>query len=401
MVVVFTVAGLWPQGTEAVPSGQVNVDPPALDDVIVVLDEGADPEAVARELGVTPTFIYDEAFTGFAAELPAAAREAAARRGDVAQITPDFPVRKFEQRLPTGVDRIDAELNPRSAIGGDGGQIDVGIAILDTGIGPNRDLNVVGGKNCIRGDWRKDGDGHGTHVAGIAAARDNQRSVVGVAPGARLWGVKVLNDNGGGTWSSVICGLEWVYEHRGTIDVVNMSLGGFGRDGDCTSTPPHRAICLVVNKGGVPVVVAAGNFGEDAARTVPATYEQVITVSSFADLDGQPGGVAAGGCRGQQDDTLDSDSNFGADIDIAAPGACILSTWPRNDVQVLSGTSMAAPHVAGAIALYLKKRPQAKPEEVRAWLLSDAASRPQSSPQGFSGDPDSFPERVLYLGGPS
>jgi subtilisin family serine protease len=265
---IVLLTGLAPWVAAAVPMRQEATDPTTTKDVIVVLDEGADPEAAARELGVTPTFVYDEAFTGFAAKLPPRVREAAARRADVAQITEDFPVRKFAQTLPTGIDRIDADQNATAAINGDGGQIGADIAILDTGIARNRDLNVAGGKTCIGRDWSDDRDGHGTHVAGTAAAKDNNRSVVGVAPGARLWGCESPQQQGNGTWSSVICGLEWVYEHRDRIDVVNMSLGGLaGRD--CTSSPLHRAVCLVVNRAGIPIVAAAGNEGRDADRTVP------------------------------------------------------------------------------------------------------------------------------------
>jgi subtilisin family serine protease len=126
-------------------------------------------------------------------------------------------------------------------------------------------------------------------VAGTVGALDDGQGVVGVAPGARLWAVKVLGDDGSGSWSSVICGLDWVYANRATIDVVNMSLGGAGDDGSCAADPLHRAICAVVD-GGVPVVVAAGNDGANAAGQVPATFEEVITVSAFTDFDGAAGG---------------------------------------------------------------------------------------------------------------
>lgn len=397
IIVGVLLVGLLPQ-TPFIQAAPLSQDATGAKDVIVVLDEGVDPEAAAAELGVEPTYVYDDVINGFAARLPQRALDAAKRRRDVLEVTEDFRVRKFAQVVPTGVDRIDAEKSENVAIPEVSGAINVDIAILDTGITRGKDLNVPGGKSCIGGNRWRDRDGHGTHVAGIAAARDNNREVVGVAPGARLWAVKVLDDRGDGTWSSVICGLDWVYNHRARIDVVNMSLGGFGNEGDCSGTALHRAVCFVVNRGGIPIVAAAGNSGTNADRFVPASFKEVITVSAFADSDGKPGGTA-GPCRGEADDGFASYSNFGQDIDIAAPGNCIRSTRQRRGTRVLSGTSMAAPHVTGAIGLYLSQNPGASVAEVRSWLLT-AASCPQGSDAGFNPatDPDGSSERVLYLG---
>jgi subtilisin len=281
--------------------------------------------------------------------------------------------------------------------------------VLDSGIAAHPDLYIVGGINFISVDSPNTCDGntnyaddygHGTHVAGTIGAMDNSIGVVGVAPGARLWAVKVLDARGEGYWSDVICGLDWVYSRRGTIDVVSMSLGGPAGAADhnsCgpTTTGEHNAICGVVNAG-IPVVVAAGNQGRDAATTVPATYQEVITVSAFADSDGVPGGQEPLRCA-YGDDRFASFSNFGADVDIAAPGACIRSTARGSRYEELSGTSMATPHVTGAVALYLAGNSTATPDDVRDWLLG-TASRPQNSPQGFSNDRDTVPEPALYLG---
>jgi subtilisin family serine protease len=356
---------------------------------------------VARALGVVPTHVYSEVFQGFAAELPAAAARAAERQRGVVKIWPDLPVRAEAQKLPTGVDRVDADENPWADIDKNGGSIDADVAVLDTGIAKHRELTIAGGKACV-GSSFGDGNGHGTHVAGTIAAKDNNKGVVGVAPGARLWAVRVLDKTGSGRISSVICGLDWVYKHRDTIDAVNMSLSADAeaRDekpcGDGDATPLHRAICRVVNEAGIPVVVAAGNQDADASTRVPAAYDEVITVSAFADSDGQPGGDG-GPCDAEGDDTFASFSNFGADIDIAAPGVCIVSTWPGGKYKTISGTSMATPHVTGAAALYLAKGPGPRtPDGVRTWLLTQA-SQPQNSEFGFTGDPDAFPEPVLYL----
>jgi subtilisin family serine protease len=159
----------------------------------------------------------------------------------------------------------------------------------------------------------------------------------------------------------------------------------------------HGAICKVVSAG-IPVVVAAGNAGKDAATTVPATYDEVIAVSAFADFDGVPGGLGASTCgSGDRDDRFANFSNFGADVDIAAPGVCIRSTARGSGYAELSGTSMATPHVTGAVALYLAESPDATPGDVRTWLLG-TASRSQNSAQGFSDDRDTNREPVLYLG---
>jgi subtilisin len=345
-------------------------------------------------------------------ELPAAAVRALERQPGVTGIWPDLPVHAEEdQTLPTGVDRIDADLSSLAAINKDGGDIDADVAVLDTGIDKTHpDLNVADGADCsgsrTQNDWT-DGDGHGTHVAGTIAAKDDTFGVVGVAPGSRLWAVKVLDNNGEGRFSDLICGLDWVYRHRTTIDVVNMSLGGYATEEDqksCTkaTSPLHKAICKVVNNGGVPIVVAAGNESTDAANRVPATYPEVITVSAFRDLNGvYGGGGKSEQCGRRNDDTFAGFSNYGQDVDIAAPGVCILSTWPGagDRFKLLSGTSMATPHVTGAVALYFgKELGEDTPKAVREWLLSSAASRSQNSKFGFDGDPDKYRERVLYLG---
>jgi subtilisin family serine protease len=236
--------------------------------VIIEVAPGANPAAVARALGVDPTHVYSDVFQGFAAELPVAELPAAEppaeagvaddRQRGVVRIWPDLPVQAEAQKLPTGVDRIDADQNPWADIHEDGGSIDADVAVVDTGIAPHTELNIAGGQNCVDPDTSdyNDGNGHGTHLAGTIAANDNTEGTVGVAPGARLWAVKVLDDSGSGSISSVICGLDWVYSNRNAIDVVNLSLSAkAGRKdqkpcGDQT-TPLHNAICKVVDGGGI------------------------------------------------------------------------------------------------------------------------------------------------------
>ncbi len=169
---------------------------------------------------------------------------------------------------PTGVRRTFAPTSANIGIEGhDDKRVDVDVAIIDTGIDLDHpDLNVAGGKNCQKRTSYDDGNGHGTHVAGTVGGLDNGAGAVGMAPGARLWAVRVLDNSGSGTWSSVICGIDWVTaQHAPTIEVANMSLGGSGSDGTCASSSLHQAICNSVGSG-VTYAVAAGNSSADAAR---------------------------------------------------------------------------------------------------------------------------------------
>jgi len=402
-------------------------EPPASgEEVIVVLEDDADPIVAAQELGVEPTHIYDGVFTGFAATMPAAAVAEARASDAVRQISRDGRVQAEDQIVGTGVLRVGVLHTPGSQNLAITSPIDADVAILDTGVDRGGDLRVSGGASCVNEKHKKKGkgknqhkghkhkhkkkddkskswaddNGHGTHVASIAAALDNDQGIVGVAPGARVWAVKVLDENGGGSFSDVICGLNWVVNHSGTVDVVNLSLSGAGSDGPCESSPLHQAICNVVYSG-VPVVVAAGNQGTDASTRVPASFDEVITVSGMADSDGAPGHAGPGTCTGQADDTFLPFSNYGADVDVAAPGDCILSLGKDGKRRQESGTSSASPHVAGAVADFIQSftygngfRPS--PDQVRTWLLTQA-SKPQNSEFGFSGDPDGVPEPMLWL----
>lgn len=283
------------------------------------------------------------------------------------------PVQVQSQSLPTGIDRIDAEGKVNKGAG-------VHVAVIDTGIQtshPDLKDNIAGGKNCSTGTSYNDGNGHGTHVAGTIAALDNGQGVVGVAPSAKLWAVRVLNSSGSGSWSTVICGIDFVTskapKNGGPITVANLSLGGGGiSDNNCGNSNNdalHKAICRA-RDAGVTIVVAAGNSGANAANSVPAAYDDaVITVSALADSDGAPGGLGASTSYGA-DDTFASFSNYGSVVDIGAPGVSIYSTWLKNGYKTISGTSMASPHAAGAAALYIATHAGALWTEVRDALVS-------------------------------
>lgn len=359
-----------------VPLAEGRVEHP-LERMIVVFQPGARDVAelsnrLAGAWGRAPSFVYTTALQGFAAELPAAAREALAQNPLVAYVEDD-PVRTITaQNVPTGIRRMFAAGNANVDIDGtDDFRVDVDVAIIDTGIDfEHPDLNVVGGVNCTanrpsRAKCTGGGDDdhyHGTHVGGTVAALDNGDGVVGVAPGARLWAVKVLDRRGSGYGSWIIAGIDWVAANAATIEVANMSLGGTGY-----SQAEYDAIQGAVNAG-VAFAVAAGNSNADANGYSPAAFDNALTVSALADFDGLAGGLGSSTCRTDQDDTLAGFSNWGSAVDIAAPGVCIYSTVPleQGSYGTLSGTSMASPHVAGALALLASRNNPANAADVES-----------------------------------
>lgn len=374
----------------------------------------AKADTIAWQHGIGLKHIYEHALKGCAATIPSQKLADIQADPDVKYISNDVLVVAFEnvknpnpgargnkpvasqppQQLPTGINRINAELNFTARIDGVDQRVNSDIAIIDTGIDKKHpDLNVVGGVNFTNGNLSNfsDGNGHGTHVAGTTAAIDNGIGVVGVAPGARLWAVKVLNNQGSGFLSDVIEGIDWVTQNASTIEVANMSLGWSGTNTNLLD-PAHEAIRNSVNAG-VVYVVAAGNSSSDSENFAPASYDEVITVSAIADSDGLSGGLGTATSYGA-DDTFATFSNFGADVDMAAPGVNILSTWLNGGYATISGTSMATPHVTGLAALYIAQ--YGKPADaIGVEALKNALIQfgtPQSSVDGFSGDPDTFAE---------
>jgi subtilisin len=375
---------------------------------IVVVKSGFDGRTVAadhaRWANVEVLAKYRRALNGYAARLSQAALAKVHADERVLLVSQDREVRAAAQTLPTGVDRIEGDLSS-TASGNGSGSVNVAVAVIDTGIdSAHPDLNVVGGVNCSTGKSFKDGNGHGTHVAGTIGAKDDGNGVVGVAPGSRLYAVRVLNNAGSGSWSSVICGIDWVTANAAAkgIRVANMSLGGSGSDSSCNGDALHKAICNSVNNARVTYVVAAGNSGANLGNFVPAAYNEVLAVTAVADFNGKPGGGAPATCRSDVDETAADFSNFttigSSDVGhtIAAPGVCINSTWKGGGYNTISGTSMASPHVAGTAALCLAGSCAGmSPSQVMSRLRSDAAGRPAS--YGFSGAPNS-PRGTRYYG---
>jgi subtilisin len=389
--------------------GQAGPPPQSARDVIVVFhDDESDVDGLAAEhgraYGASVSQLYHSALRGYAARIPAARLGDVQRDPRVAFVSDDRPVQAVAQTLPTGVDRIGGELSSHAV---SNSWSDIAVAVIDTGSGPHADLNIAGGKNCSVGKSFADGNGHGTHVAGTIGAINNAAGVVGVAPGIPIYSVRVLNNQGSGSWSSVICGIDWVTANASNlhIKVANMSLGGGGSDdGNCGNSNAdalHKAICQSV-AAGVTYVVAAGNDNANLAGFSPAAYHEVLAVTAVADFNGEAGGGATATCRSDVDDTPADFSNYAlsssdAGHTIAAPGVCILSTWKGGGYNTISGTSMASPHVAGTAALCIGTgHCPGTPSAVMSQLMYDASVQP--TPYGFTGVGDRSYGHLVYAG---
>jgi len=393
---------------------------------IVMVRRDADPRAVAGSVGAAPRHAYTSALRGFAAGLTGSQRRRLKGDERVLSVIDDGasrhgrPQRTALQRdpsaqiIPSGTERVGVLDSPTAGINGEDDPIDVDVAVLDSGVADHPDLHRAGGTDCVSGGSFDDHDGHGTMVAGIIGARDNRHGVVGVAPGVRIWAVRVTDPRGKISDSSFLCGLDWIHQHADEIDVANMSFSGPGVDtgtcglaGDQIVDPFHVAICGLV-QAGVVVVASAGNESVDAASWAPAAFPEVITVSAFADTDGRRGGQGRPArCAGGQpfaDDRFARFSNFGAPVDVSAPGVCIMSTFPSRTPGTAvacdqgcygrgTGTSFATPHVAGAAALLISRHPDWTPAQVRQHIIET------TEPGPIPGDPDSFPEGVLNVRG--
>jgi len=339
---------------------------------------------------------YDHVLRGFSIRVPNdKVLEKIQKNPEVDYVQPDIKVKAFVQSLPTGVNRVDGDLSPTKS-GNGKGIVNVDIGIVDTGIDLNHpDLNLYRQVTFVSGTSSgNDDNGHGTAVAGVAAAKDNSRGVVGLAPGARLWAIKVLDKNGIGLTSDIIKGIDYVTQHANEIDVVNLSFGGDG-----ASNALHNAIINSV-AAGVTYTAAAGNDAKDASSVIPASFPEVIAVSAIVDTDGKCGGISAISTTAGKDDTFASFSNYGSVVDMAAPGVLIKTTTKGSSYTLFSGTSPSTAHVTGAAALYKSEHPGATPSDITNALRSFGSS-PAITCDGnghgyFTGDRDKNAEPLLY-----
>jgi subtilisin family serine protease len=311
--------------------------------------------------GFRAQHVFSHAIKGFSARL--SAQQIAALEADlnVAYVERDG-VMTIVQTLPWGINKIDADLSSTKAGNGTGTISNVRAYIIDTGVdAQHRDLNVIRHVNFASGP-NSDCNGHGTHVAGTVAARDNTVDVVGVAPSVPLTGVRVLGCGGAGSTSGVIKGVDWVTANALKPAVANMSLGG------STSQALDDAVKKSANSG-VFYAVSAGNSGANACNYSPAragagSNNGVMTVAATDSNDREA-----------------SWSNYGSCVDVWAPGVSILSTRLKGGTTTMSGTSMASPHGSGAGALYLS-RTSASPASVEGALKTAATTTANKSKDG-------------------
>ncbi len=311
--------------------------------LVTLQDDVRDVRAVARELGVRGNFgivaVREHAARGFDAVIPPSAMAAVRADSRVKFIEADHVVTlrlpeatakpgggggSASQQTPWGITRV----------GGAGDGTGKTAWIIDTGIDlDHADLNTS--RNChvnyTRSGSADDGNGHGTHVAGTVAAINNSIGVVGVAANAYVCAVRVLDNRGSGQYSWIVNGVNYVAANGKSGEVANMSLGGSG-----SNATLEQAVSDAASKG-IKFSLAAGNDGAFAGNFTPARVNgnNIYTISA----------IASSGC-------MASWSNWGnPPVDYAAPGVSVLSTWKGGGTNTISGTSMAAPHVAGILLL--------------------------------------------------
>lgn len=345
---VLLLAGLTVLPASAAPAGITSVRS------IVVFEAGANAAAENAIRGLGGVKVKSlPVINGAAFTLPGVAAErAVGRLRGVKYVERDAIVYVAKKPAPAPVaevvtwnmEQIDADhVWPYDT--GDG----VSVAIVDTGIDlKHSDLDVVGGVSEVGyTSSYTDDNGHGTHVAGIVAALDNEIGVVGVGPGIDLYAVKVLNRKGSGYTSDIIAGLDWCADND--MDVVNMSLGS------SYYSQSFQDACTALYAGGTVIVAAAGNTGTLQAF-YPAAYTHVIGVGAT-----------------DSSNNLAYFSTCGSHVDLVAPGVSIYSTYKGGTYKTLSGTSMASPHVAGVAALVIRADTDGwTPDEIEAHLEESA-----------------------------
>lgn len=337
---------------------------------IVMVDDAPTLDRVLLS-GIAALDVWRDGFFGFVAGLDATTQARLRATPGVRSVEPDQPIHAEQANPPWGLDRIDQATLPLDG-SYDPAATGLGVTayLIDSGLWLSHTEftgRVADGAYIDFGDgldvW--DCTGHGTHVAGILGG-----STYGVAKQVTLVPVRVLDCHGGGSVAQTIAGINWVIDHHaaGTPAVANMSVGGSYNAG------LNAAVAALIADG-VTVVAAAGNDATDTCTTSPGSLPQAITVAASDQGD------------------ADADfSNYGSCNDLFAPGVGITSAWAGSNTatNTISGTSMAAPHVAGAAALVLQSAPSSSPAQV--WATLDAWST-KGELSTCCGDPD----KLLYV----
>ena len=328
--------------------------------------------ALEAQHGFRAEHVFSVAVRGFAARLTPAQIAALERDPLVAYIENDGPMAPLEQALPWGIDRIDADVSSAHAGDGDGVVANVNVYVIDSGVDRTHpDLNVVNHVNFVPFSANAPSCAHGTRVAGVLAARDNDIGVVGVLPGALVTGVKVVSCDPVFVFaSSTIKGVDWVTANAVRPAIANMSIGGLA------NSTLDAAVRRSADSG-VFYAIAAGNSSTDACWTSPqraGTHPGVMTVAATT-----------------QNDSEASFSSFGRCVDIWAPGVDILTADLGGGTVTSSGTSYSAPHVAGTAGLYLSTHTSATAAGVETALKADVVF-PGTLSRDFR------PIRLVYAG---
>ena len=335
------------------------------------VNAGALNNSLMARFGFTTRFGYTSAIQGFAADLTDEQVASLGRDPRVKFIEADQPMRKETTQSPTpswGLDRIDQVSLPASN-SYTYTQTGTGVHFygIDTGIlytHPDFGGRASKGFDAVTtGGGAIDCDGHGTHTASTAAG-----TTYGVAKGMTLVGVRVLDCTGSGSTTGVVAGIDWVRTNAIKPAVANMSLGGG------FSPALNTAVANAV-AAGIVFTISAGNSNADACAFSPASEPSAITVGATTSTDARA-----------------SYSNFGTCLDIFAPGSSITGAYIPSGSAILSGTSMAAPHVAGVVGLYLQQNPAATPAQVVAALTANASANKVTTPGAGS------PNKLLYMG---
>ncbi|WP_083632252.1 S8 family peptidase [Domibacillus antri] len=314
--------------------------------VIVVFEDKVDKEAVADADGeINRTF---KNVPVASVTVPADEIKELKNDPSVKRVEKDILIHTSAQTLDWGIQATNTPAAWNAGLTGKG----IKIAVVDTGVAPHDDLVIAGGQSFV--DYTasySDDNGHGTHVAGIIGAEDNQFGTKGVAPDADIYAVKALNKDGSGHLSSILAGIDWAITNK--MDIVNLSLG------TQTHSDIFKSMVDNANANGVLVVAAAGNDGtaDGSGDTVdyPARYESAIAVAAVDSSYNRA-----------------SFSSAGSTVEIAAPGVSIVAPYLNNGYARSSGTSMAAPYAAGVLALLKQVNPTMTNAELRSKLTESS-----------------------------